>query len=255
MQLEGRVALVTGAGSGIGHAIAERFGAEGASVCINYLGYAEGAQELAQKLTEQRRKSIAVEGDVTNREQVQSMMDRTVSELGGLDILVNNAGIEKSVPFLDIDDQTWETIVSVDLRGVFICSQVGGRAMRDSGKGGSIINISSIHEDYTFPGYTPYCAAKGGVRMLMRNAALELAKHKIRVNNIAPGAIATPINEGTLHDPEKLEALRNIVPLGGMGQPSQVASVAVFLASDESSYVTGSTYYVDGGLVRYALAV
>ena len=254
MQLQGRVALVTGAGSGIGHAIAERFGAEGACVCVNYLGYADEAKELAQKLTEQGHRSIAVQADVTNREQVQSMVDRTVKELGGLDILVNNAGIEKSVPFLDIDDETWERIVSVDLRGVFICSQVGGRAMRDSGKGGSIINISSIHEDYTFPGYTPYCAAKGGVRMLMRNAALELAKHKIRVNNIAPGAIATPINEGTLHDPEKMEALRNIVPLGGMGQPGQVASVAVFLASDESSYVTGSTYYVDGGLVRYALA-
>jgi glucose 1-dehydrogenase len=127
--------------------------------------------------------------------------------------------------------------------------------MRDAGSGGSIVNISSIHEDFTFPGYTPYCAAKGGVRMLMRNAALELAPFGIRVNNIAPGAIATPINNGTLHDPQKMKVLHDIIPEGRMGKPEEVAAVALFLASDESSYVTGSTYFVDGGMTRYARAV
>jgi glucose 1-dehydrogenase len=124
--------------------------------------------------------------------------------------------------------------------------------MRDSGRGGSIVNISSIHEDVPFPGFTPYCAAKGGLRMLMRNAAIELAPYKIRVNNVAPGAIATPINAETLNHPERVAALKMIVPLMRMGRPEEVAEVALFLASDRSSYVTGSTYYVDGGMVRYS---
>ena len=255
MGLNGKVAIVTGAGSGIGYAIAERFGEAGASVCINYYGYEDQAKALASKLSAEGKPSIAVEADVSNRQQVEKMVERTVKELGGVDILVNNAGIEKSVPFLDLDDETWERIVTVDLRGVFICTQVAGRRMRDSKKGGSIVNISSIHEDFTFPGYTPYCAAKGGVRMLMRNTALELAEYGIRVNNIAPGAIATPINNGTLHDPQKMKVLHEIIPEGRMGKPEEVAAVALFLASDESSYVTGSTYFVDGGMTRYARAV
>ena len=255
MRLDGKVALVTGAGSGIGHAIAERFGAEGAHVCINYYGYADAAKQLADKLSAGGKKALAISADVSDREQVQAMIDRTVQELGGLDILVNNAGIEKSVPLLDLDDETWDKIVAVDMRGVFICSQVAGRVMRDSKKGGAIVNISSIHEDFTFPGYTPYCAAKGGVRMLMRNAALELAEYGIRVNNIAPGAVATPINNGTLHDPAKMKVLSEIIPEGRMGTPEEVAAVALFLASDEASYVTGATYYVDGGMTRYSRAV
>jgi glucose 1-dehydrogenase len=167
-------------------------------------------------------------------------------------VLVNNAGLERSAPFLDIDEATWDLMLDVDLKGAFLCAQACGRVMRDSGRGGSIVNISSIHEDVAFPGYTPYCAAKGGLRMLMRNAALELAPFKIRVNNVAPGAIATPINAKTLDDPEKVATLQRIIPLMRMGQPEEVAEVALFLASDVSSYVTGSTYYVDGGMVRYS---
>ncbi len=254
-RLEGKVALVTGAGSGIGYAIAEKFAAEGARLCVNYYGHGDDARALAQKLSSGGSRSIAVEADVSKRDQVQAMVDRAVKELGGVDVLVNNAGIEKDVPFLDLDDDTWERMVSVDLRGVFICTQIAARQMRDARKGGSIVNISSIHEDHTFPGYTPYCAAKGGVRMLMRNTALELAQFGIRVNNIAPGAIATPINNGTLHDPQKMQVLRQIIPEGRMGKPDEVASVALFLASDDASYVTGSTYYVDGGMTRYAQAV
>jgi glucose 1-dehydrogenase len=251
MNLNGKVAVVTGAGSGIGHAIAERFSQAGAAVCIGYLGYEDDARALAARLP----RAIAVHADVSRAADVQAMVDRTRTELGGVDILVNNAGIEKSVPFLDLDETTWDQILGVNLKGSFLCAQACARVMRDSGRGGSIVNISSIHEDVAFPGFTPYCASKGGLRMMMRNLALELAPYRVRVNNVAPGAIATPINNATLADPDKMAILRRIIPLSRMGEPREVAEVALFLASDASSYVTGSTYYVDGGMVRYSQPV
>ena len=251
MDLKGKVAIVTGAGSGIGHAIAERFAEAGAAVCVNYLGYEEDAKALAARLP----RAIAVRADVSSAADVTAMVERTREELGGLDVLVNNAGIEKEVPFLDLDELTWDKIIAVNLKGAFLCAQACGRVMRDSGRGGSIVNISSIHEDYPFPGYTPYATSKGGIRMLMRNLSVELAPLRIRVNNVAPGAIATPINAATMHDPEKLAILGQIIPLGRVGKPDDVAQVALFLASDASSYVTGSTYYVDGGMVRYSQPV
>ena len=248
MELDGKVAIVTGAGSGIGYAIAERFASAGASVCVNYLGYEDDAKALAQKLP----KAMAFRADVSKAADVQAMVDATIKELGSLDVLVNNAGVERSMPFLDVDEAMWDLMLGVDLKGAFLCAQACARAMRDSGRGGSIVNISSIHEDVPFPGYTPYSVAKGGLRMMMRNAALELAEHRIRVNNVAPGAIATPINVKTLNDPDKVATLQKIIPLQRMGRPEEVAEVALFLASDASSYVTGSTYYVDGGMVRYS---
>ena len=242
-----RLRLSPGRSSGIGYAIAERFASVGAGVCVNYLGYEDDAKGLARRLP----KAIAFKADVSKTGEVQAMVDATFKELGSIDVLVNNAGVERSMPFLDIDEATWDLMIDVDLKGAFLCSQVCARAMRDSGRGGSIVNISSIHEDVPFPGYTPYSAAKGGLRMLMRNAALELAVHRIRVNNVAPGAIATPINAATLNDPEKVATLQRIIPLQRVGRPEEVAEVALFLASDASSYVTGSTYYIDGGMVRY----
>ena len=247
MDLESKVAIVTGAGSGIGHAIAERLGAAGAAVCVSYLGYEEQARALAERLP----RAIAIRADVTSAADVCAMVERARQELGRVDVLVNNAGIQKEVPFLDLDERTWDAIIGVNLKGSFLCAQAAARVMRDAGRGGSIVNISSIHEDYPFPGFTPYCASKGGLRMLMRNLAVELAPYGIRVNNVAPGAIATPINQAALARPEKLQTLHGIIPLGRMGQPAEVAEVALFLASDASSYVTGSTYYVDGGMVRY----
>jgi glucose 1-dehydrogenase len=249
MQLDGKVAIVTGAGSGIGAAIAQAFAYAGAAVCVNYYkAYEQEAHASAAGMP----KGIAVSADVSDPDEVQAMMEETTSAFGRLDILVNNAGIEHTKPILDVELKEFDAVIAVNLRGAFCCLQAAGRIMRDSGTGGSIINISSIHEDLPFPGFTPYCVSKGGLRMLMRNAAVELGQHKIRVNNIAPGAIATPINTATLQDPEKVATLARIIPLGKMGTPEEVAALAVFLGSDASSYVTGSTYYVDGGMIRYA---
>ena len=250
-ELDGKVAIVTGAGSGIGHAIAQTFGTAGASVVVNYFGFEAEAQALATELTACCARSIALRADVSDAAAVNDMVQRTVKEFGTIDVLVNNAGVETPAPILDLAEDSWDRQLDIDLKGAFLCAQACGRVMRDHG-GGTIVNISSIHEDETFPGFTAYCAAKGGLRMLMRNAALELAAYKIRVNNIAPGAIATPINVHTLQDPAKVRELSRIIPLGRMGKPEEVAQVALFLASDLSSYVTGSTYYVDGGMVRFA---
>lgn len=252
MDLTGKNAIITGAGSGIGYAIAERFSEAGAGVCINYYRqYAQEAHDLAARLSGKAR-SIAYEADISNPAQVKAMAEAVRDQLGSLDVLVNNAGVERSAPLLDIDEATWDFMVSIDLKGVFLCTQAAGRVMRDQGRGGSIVNISSVHEDVPFPGFAPYCAAKGGVRMFMRNAAVELAPLGIRVNNVAPGAIETPINAATLKDPDKVATLGRIIPAGRMGKPAEVAEVALFLASDAAAYVTGSTYYVDGGMVRYA---
>jgi glucose 1-dehydrogenase len=248
MDLTGKVAIVTGAGSGIGHAIAELFGSSGAAVCVNYLGYEDEARALAARLP----KAIAVHADVSSTADVADMMLRVRRELGTPSVLVNNAGIETECSFLDLDEGTWDAILNVNLKGPFLCTQACARMMRDFGHAGSIVNISSIHEDHPFPGYTPYCASKGGLRMLMRNLAVELAPYGIRVNNVAPGAIATPINREALADEETLRTLHQVVPLGRVGQPDEVARVVLFLASDASSYVTGSTYYVDGGMLRYS---
>src|SRR5258708_4963693 len=227
IDLSGKVAIVTGAGSGIGYAIAERLAQARAAVLVNYLGYEEEAKGLAGGLP----KAIAVKADVSKQAEVQAMVDATVSGLGSVDVLVNNAGLERSMPFLEIDEATWDLMIDVDLKGAFLCAQACGRVMRDSGKGGTIVNISSIHEDVPFPGFTPYCAAKGGLRMMMRNAAIELAQYNIRINNVAPAAIATPINSQPPHHPDPVPMLQMIVPLFGWGSPEQVAERALFLAS------------------------
>ena len=247
--LSGKVALVTGAGSGIGAAIAQALADAGAAVCINYhSSYEDDAHRHAAALP----RAIAVDANVADANDVDTMVRRTVDELGGLDILVNNAGIEHDSPLLDVELADWDRVLAVNLRGPFVCLRAAGRVMRDAGRGGSVINISSIHEDVAFPGFASYCASKGGLRMLMRDAAVELAEHRIRVNNIAPGAIATPINEETLDDDQKLDALHRIIPLRRLGTPDDVARLAVFLASDDAAYVTGATYYVDGGMSRFA---
>jgi glucose 1-dehydrogenase len=248
--LAGKVAIVTGASSGIGYAIAQLFAQHGAAVAINYLEHADDARKLVHEIEAAGGQAIALEGDVSDASAVESLVATTVETFGRLDILVNNAGIEHSAPLLGTDEENWDRTLAVDLKGPFLCLRAAAKRMQRDG--GSIVNISSIHEDFPFPGSTPYVAAKGGLRMLMRNASLELAEYGIRVNNVAPGAIATPINAATLADPAKVKELQRIVPLQRLGEPREVAEVVLFLASDRASYVTGSTYYVDGGYVRYA---
>ncbi|MEO6907897.1 MAG: glucose 1-dehydrogenase [Abditibacteriaceae bacterium] len=250
MRLENKVALITGASSGIGKAIAEGFVKQGAKVVINHYPNDEetaAAKEIARKLGDN---ALALPADVSKREQVEKMFSDAVAHFGRLDIAVSNAGIEKRIPFPDITDTDWNLIMSVNLYGAFVVSQTAVRQMIKQGDGGKIIFISSVHEDIPFPQHTIYCATKGAVRMMMRNMAVDLAPHQINVNNIAPGAIATPINQSVLDNPiEKKHAISEI-PWGRFGKPEEVANVAVFLASSDSDYVTGSTYYVDGGLTQ-----
>jgi len=251
MRLKDKVALVTGAGSGIGKAIATRFAAEGAHVVVNYRpGSRTDTEAVQAEAASFATTSIAVPADVSRREEVERMMDEIIKEFGRIDIAINNAGIEFKKPFLEVTDQEWNKVIAVNLFGSYLVSQVAARQMVKQGQGGKLIFISSVHEDIPFPEYTAYCASKGGVRMMMRNLAMELAPHKINVNNIAPGAIATPINQSVLDDPTAMKKAISEIPWGRFGRPEEVASVAVFLASDEAEYVTGSTYYVDGGLTQ-----
>jgi glucose 1-dehydrogenase len=251
MRLENKVALVTGASTGIGKAIATRFAAEGAHVAVNYRPGGQMDMDAAQaEAATFGPTAIAVSADVSKRDDVERMMAEIVAIFGRLDIAINNAGIEMRKPFLDVSDDEWSKVIAVNLFGSYVVSQLAARQMVKQGNGGKLIFISSVHEDIPFPGYTAYCASKGGVRMMMRNIAMELAPYKINVNNIAPGAIATPINQSVLDDPIASKNAISEIPWGRFGKPEEVASVAVFLASDEAEYVTGSTYYIDGGLTQ-----
>jgi glucose 1-dehydrogenase len=193
--------------------------------------------------------AIALEADVSKQADVAQMISDAVAKFGRLDVLVNNAGIEKETPFLEKSEEEWDRVIAVNLKGPFLCTQLAAREMAKNG-GGTIINISSVHEDLPFPGYAAYCASKGGLRMLCRDLALELAKHHINVVNVAPGAINTPINERTMKDPEKVLALKREIPLGRVGEPSEVAKLVCYLASDDAAYITGTTVVIDGGLMH-----
>ncbi len=250
MRLKDKVAVITGANSGIGRGVAQRFAEEGAHVAINYLPggtRTADAEALAAALPVQ---GMTVPADVSRRDDVERMMADIVAKFGRIDIAVSNAGIEIKKPFLEVTDDEWTRVINVNLLGSFLVSQAAARQMVKQGQGGKLIFMSSVHEDIPFPSYTAYCASKGGVRMMMRNIAMELAPYHINCNNIAPGAIATPINQAVLNDEKALRDAVSEIPWGRFGYPREVAAVAVFLASDESEYVTGSTYYVDGGLTQ-----
>jgi len=249
-RLEGKVAIVTGSGSGIGQAIAERLAKEGADVVVDYRDHIEDAQITQQRITAAGTRSIMVHADVTSLADNQKLVDEAWTQLGKCDILVNNAGIEKGADFWDVTEKDYDAVLNVNLKGAFFLSQFFVRRLLAAKMPGRIINISSVHEDMVFPHFASYAASKGGMRMLMRNLAVELGPHNITVNNIAPGAIVTPINKSLLNNKEQLDALLNNIPLGRMGTSNEVAGVAAFLASEDAAYVTGSTYVIDGGLMR-----
>ena len=251
--LSGQVAVLTGAASGIGRSTARLLAAAGATVVLGDID-ADGVEAVAIELTDRDHPAVAMRTDVTSPGDVDALVSRATTEFGRLDIAVCNAGICPERPFLEITDDHWNQVLGVNLYGAFVVSQLAARQMVKQGNGGKIIFTSSVHEDIPYPRYTAYCASKGGLRLLMRNIAIELAPHKINVNNIAPGAIATPMNQAVLDDPEEMKNALSEIPWGRFGLPEEVAAVALFLASEDASYVTGSTYFVDGGLTHQATA-
>jgi len=251
MRLAGKCALVTGSSSGIGRAIAEVFAREGADVVVHYNHEKDEADEVVAELENLGRRSMAVQADIGSLGEAQRLVDVAVDALGRLDILVNNAGVEIRGPFAEVTEAQFDLVLGVNLKGAFFAAQAAARHMIERGGGGRIINVTSIHEDVAFLEFATYAASKGGMRMFMRAVCQELAPHGITVNDIAPGAIATPINKRTLGDGELLKQLQAVIPAGRLGEPEEVAAVAVFLASDEAAYVTGSTYCVDGGMSRW----
>ena len=252
MRLQGKVAIVTGGSLGIGAGIVRRLVQEGAAVTLDYHIHNDAANAIAQEVQAAGGKVLVVQADVSDVGSVQNLVAQTVQAFGHLDILVNNAGIEQPQPFLEVAQDAFDRQIATDLKGPYFAAQAAARQMVAQGGGGAIINISSVHEDIPMVGNAVYCAAKGGLRMLTRTLANELAPHGIRIVNVGPGAIETPINKATLADPQKHAALLAEIPLGRLGQPNDVANAVVWLASDEASYVTGTTLFIDGGLMIYA---
>ncbi len=249
MKLTGKRALVTGSSRGIGQAIAFRFAEEGADVAINYFGSPDGARQTCAQIEKMGRRAPMIQADVSKVGGCQRLVAKSIEALGGLDILVNNAGIEKHADFVDVTEEEYRAVIDVNMTGAFFVTQAFARHRRDAGQTGKVINISSVHEELPFPHFTSYCMAKGGMKMMMRNLAVELAPLGITVNNIAPGAIETPINQKLLSDPKLLNPLLANIPLHRLGKPRDVANVALFLASEEADYITGATIVTDGGLL------
>jgi NAD(P)-dependent dehydrogenase (short-subunit alcohol dehydrogenase family) len=247
LRLKGKVALVTGAARGIGRGIAEVFAAEGADVAVNDVDHAEEAEQVASAIRSAGRRTMTVKADVSHRADVEPMIDRIWNELGPIDILVNNAGIETIVPFLELTDDQWTRLVDVNLRGAWLCSQVFCKRVVGERRQASIVNIGSIQAARVLPGRTHYAPTKLGLEALTRNMSAEMTPHGIRVNCIHPGLIDTPMTEWVMKDPEILPIVLGQISMGRAGQPREIGSVAAFFCSDEASYLTGQSVFVDGG--------
>ncbi|HEY2121089.1 MAG TPA: glucose 1-dehydrogenase [Candidatus Acidoferrum sp.] len=248
-RLEGKTIAITGGDQGIGRAIAERLSQDGADIAICYRSNQAGANEVIEEIKKAGRRATAIQCDVGKIVDGQRFITEAVNQLGKVDMLVNNAGLERRADFWDVTEADYDAVLNVNLKGLFFLTQTFVRHRMQAKTGGKVINISSVHEELPFPHFSSYCASKGGVKMLTRNLSIELAPLGITINSIAPGAIETPINKNLLNDPTKLKALLGNIPLNRLGQPSDVASIASFMASDDCSYVTGTTFFVDGGLL------
>ena len=250
MLLEGKTVIVTGGNSGIGAAIALAAGREGAHVVIDYVADPKATEQLDDRITRAGSEAIGVQADVSKVADLQRLFDAALAEYGRVDVMVNNAGIETRTSLLETTEADYDKVMAVNMKSAFFGSQLAAKQFIAQGSAGVIINISSVHEDWPMPGNTPYCVSKGGMRMLTRNAAVELGPHGIRMVNVAPGAIDTPINATTTADPAKLAALNASIPMRRVAEPEEIAEMVVFLASDKAAYVTATTVVVDGGIMQ-----
>jgi glucose 1-dehydrogenase len=256
--LAGQPALVTGGDSGIGRGIAIGLAQAGADVVVNYAHNEEAANAAVDEIRRLGRRALAVQADVSKEDDVEAMFARAVAEFGTLHIVVCNSGLQKDSAFLDMSLDDWNKVIGVNLTGQFLCARAAAREFKRRGvvesvsaAAGKLICVSSVHEVIPWAGHANYAASKGGVMLLMKTLAQELAPLRIRVNSIAPGAIKTPINKDAWDTPEALEALQKLMPYGRIGQPEDIARAAVFLASDASDYMTGTSMFVDGGMALY----
>ena len=250
MMLANKVAIVTGGDSGIGHAICVGLAQAGAAVTINYHRNQAAAETTLQLIQQAGGKGQVIQGDVSSLGDIQRLVDQTVQAYGRLDVMVNNAGMETRTSLLDTTERQFDLVIGVDLKSAFFGTQLAARQMIKQGGGGHIINISSVHEEWPMPGNIAYCCAKGGVRMLTRTAGVELGPHGITVVNVGPGAVDTPIDAATLADPAQKARLDAAIPRGRVAEPVEIANLVVWLASDQASYGTATTYFVDGGIMQ-----
>ena len=249
--LTGKVAIITGSSKGIGAEIAERFGREGINVVVNYNSDKSGAERIVKNIIAAGSKAVAVQGDMSREESAQLLVDTAINHFGRLDIMVNNAGMEVPAASHEMTLDNWQRIIDVNLTGYFLGARAALKYFVDNGVKGNIINLSSVHEQIPWPTFAHYAASKGGVKLLNQTLALEYAPLGIRINAIGPGAINTPINKDKMNDPEQKAALEKIIPMGYAGEPEVVSNAAAWLASEQSSYVTGITLFVDGGMTLY----
>jgi len=250
MSLKGKVAIVTGGNSGIGMAIVLELAKQGANIVIDYVAHPEATEALEKQVRDLGDCAIGVQADVSQLSELQKLFAAAVQEFGRVDIMVNNAGVETRTSILDTTEAQYEKVMNINLKSAFFGTQLAAQQMIKQGGGGRIINITSVHEDWPMPGNTAYCLSKGGMRMLTRTAGVELAPHNILVVGVGPGAVATPINLGTMNDPALLQKLNNAIPLGRMARPEEIASLVAFLAGAGASYITATTIFADGGIMQ-----
>jgi glucose 1-dehydrogenase len=256
--LAGQKAIVTGANSGIGRAIALALGHAGADVVVNYVSREEEAFKVAEEIRRCGATALPIRADVSNETDVKAMFARAVDTFGTLDIVVNNAGLQKDARFEDLTVEAWDLVMNVNLKGQFLCAREAVRAFKRQGvrrevssAAGKILCVSSVHDIIPWAGHVNYAASKGGVMMMMKSIAQEVAPYRIRVNSIAPGAVRTPINMEAWHTREAYNDLMRLIPYKRIGEPLEIGRAAVWLASDDSDYINGATIYVDGGMTLY----